>query len=563
MSLASILLLLFILGLFAAQVVARRRRALPSSLQPSVRVALSSAIDTVAALNQAITPPLKGAGLHAQRRTTQLGEASADQDTPTRGPRITSGVEARQSPVDLSSVPVPRSNAAQRPIPDGSREVQPGASLPAERGEEPRRSRPARPTSTVRPPPHTAVGVRFQGAAQASARGLRELLDLASRYVQDQNGDRAKAIPYLQKILDSPQRVSIYYMVAACLLGEIYRGQGDFLRARQFYELAIEEGDSPRISEEERSRPRDYYADYRPRAALGLILTMRRTLGAPRRIRELTEETRERFASMKEDLAAQTLVLEGLLARQLGDCDRARDCLEDALGQMEGLKPPFSLLWPEHVKAFLAQTGALIRSKRLPATRAAQEILRAANTGPWCQAMAAATLLHVELDRTLEDGMSATEVLEQLKSPAKDAPGRLLQWLEEAANLEGDPYLQSESSVLHAAWLMAAEAPQQAAYYRKRLLDQVRTLSAPLGLLRSIEASIIFPSDGGEELHELRRLGGERFNQLREVIEQYRLDPDLFEQYAAHLGGNVPARPGRPSAWLTDEIVALRQLVWP
>ncbi len=562
MSLASILLLLFFLGLFTAWVVARRRRALPSSLQGSARVAFSSATDTGTALSQASTPPLQGAGLHAQRRTTQLGGA-AHQDASTRGPRIASGVEARQAAVDLANAPVPRSNAAQRPIPDGSTALQAEGSLPAERRKKSGGSRPARPTSTVRPASHATVGIRFQREAQANARGLRELLDLASRYVQGQNGDRAKAIPYLQKILDSPQRVSIFYMVAACLLGEIYRGQGDFLRARQYYELAIEEGDSTRISEEERSRPRDYYADYRPRAALGLILTMRRTLGAPKRIRELTKETRERFASVKEDLAAQTLVLEGLLERQLGDCDRARDCLEDALGQMEGLKPPFSLLWPEHVKAFLAQTGALIRSKRLPATRAAQEILRAANTGPWCQAMAAATLLHVELDRALEDSMSAAEVLEQLKSPAKDAPGRLLQWLEEAADLEGDPYLQSESSVLHAAWLMAAEAPQQAAYYRKRLLDQVRTLSAPLGLLRSIEASIIFPSDGGEELHELRRLGGERFNQLREVIEQYRLDPDLFDQYAAHLGGNVPALPGRPSAWLTDEIVALRQLVWP
>lgn len=428
------------------------------------------------------------------------------------------------------------------------------------------------PSSPLSPPgpPKAWVAARrtAPGAQQDKAvNDQRERLGYAMRLFQVQTGQRQLAVGVLTKLLAEPLRVPSFRLAAACLLGEIFRGQADFARAQQYYELSMQEAEA--IPEEQRNE-NDWYVHYRPRALLGLALTMRRNLHAPEEIRTLLKEARDRFAALDSaDLPAQLMVLEGLLNRQLGDADGAQVLLRDALQGLRRLSPPFLLLWPEHIQALLAQTYLLSNSGRALAAKQARELLNSTDSGPWTLAVAASVLLHLRLDLLLSDRARPDEIRAELAAPEPGAPKTLLQRLHAAAAAEGDPFLLTESAALHAAWYGAAGDLDAVAEHIARLETHSRGAIAPLVVLRAVEASALWQSCGLEEapaipaLHALRLRGRQALDEIAAALPAYQCSADHTRKWRQCLSGGALLTQEESSYWLGEELLALRNCTWP
>lgn len=388
---------------------------------------------------------------------------------------------------------------------------------------------------------------------------LRETLMVGLRLFHA--GHRQEAIPALKHVLASPLRVPSYRLTAAGLLAETHRGLGDFVTAEQFYRLSIDESEA--VLPDER-RGNEWYEHYRPRAQLGLVTVLRRTLSSDHeRFRSLLRIARDEFASYPAlDLMAQLNAVEGLYFRQLGDIEGAIERLKEGIEGIRDVDPPYLFLHPEHFEALLVLAYLCSPSATLMASRMARDVLKA-ERGPWSTAVAAAGLLHLRLRRidTEQPANGIDKVADQKQID------ELLEVLADNARFEGDPLLLTEEVMLCLACNIAGQKQHAAAKCVDRLAELWDDLPQPLVALRAVELGSLaapmiavdcFPPTA-ETLLERGRVALEK---LRGQLASYGCEARLQDQWYAILRKQV-APTTSLACWNSEPLQHLRARIWP
>lgn len=380
---------------------------------------------------------------------------------------------------------------------------------------------------------------------------LLEIFHLGVRCFHE--GSRRQAIPLFEQVLAHRLRVPTFRLTSAALLAETYRGLGAFVRAEQFYKLSI--GESEAVPRQERSG-NEWFEHYRPRAHLGLLMTLRRTLSKDHdQIRSLLSNSRDEFARYPApDLMAQLNVVEGLYYRQLGDFAGANDRLLAGAEAVRDLVVPYFLfLNPEHIECLLLLSCLCTPSETPRASRIARQELRSERS-PWSAAVAAAGMLHLKLRRNDMGSIS-------------DAEG-LLDRLEKNAAFEADPFLLTEGIMLRIA---CAVACQRLSTVPRELGELAASLKAdvppPILVLRAVElGSLAAPlSDAGcldADAKGLLAEGRSVLERLSSRLESYGCGPKIQQQWKAVMNLHNLDRPFW-ELWNSDAVWALRARVWP
>jgi hypothetical protein len=374
-------------------------------------------------------------------------------------------------------------------------------------------------------------------------------------------GDRTRSIPLLETVLKVPGTAPGHSMAAAGLIAESYRGVSDYVRAAQYYELALAEGE--RMTPTERLRS-EWYRHYRPRSVLGLVMVLRRQLSGDHKIiRGMLRALRLDSGTLgATDLPAQIELVTGLYERQLGDADSASTRLRRAAEDLSKEAPPHTFLGPDHALALLSQVEVLIPESRFSAGRRGDRVVQDALSNAWSRAAAAGVQLHIATNRVMRDGDAGKA---KHKPVDDEAVQRALYTIKECATADGDPFLVTESSILHAAWAAIRGSVGIVEGEFERVVSALAALPhppAPLTLLRAAEAAHICAA----------YLGGIENSPAARNLEQRARDGYRHVAAAAtSYGLCIPAQdaalapPGERGQfdWLDGPLRPLRLLAWP
>jgi hypothetical protein len=379
------------------------------------------------------------------------------------------------------------------------------------------------------------------------------------------DGMRDLAMEPLATVLRSPHGFPAWRLAAAGLLAETYRGNADFRRAEHYYRTGLAEADA--IPAAQRSG-NEWYLHYRPRCALGLITVLRRLVSPDHEtIMSELRDTRDLAQHLAiPDLTCQLSAVEGVYRRQCGDLDGAASLLCEARDRMADLEG-FCYWHPEHVEALLLQVQLLMASGRALVRRGARMLLDNPSVRTWGRAVAAASLLHLQLDRMLERDALLAHFVEAAEDHTRDGAGHLLEMLETNAREEGDPLLESESLILHLAWRWAAGRTDTTAAAAGELLETVRRAPPILAVLRGSEVRVLasmFPRAAAHvegALTTLAQRGTQALNDLRAPIASYGYGAGAMATWADLL--ETTARRAPLTGWLDGPLSALRCLAWP
>lgn len=381
-----------------------------------------------------------------------------------------------------------------------------------------------------------------------------------------QDDRRELAVEPLVAVLHNPQGFPSWRLAAAGLLAEVYRGQGDFLRAEHYYRIALAEANV--IPEAERTR-NEWYLHYRPRCALGSITVLRRLLSTDHRtIAAELRATRDLVNHVTiEDLSGQLSAIEGVYRRQRGDLDGAARLLQDACLSLAGRSD--ICYWElEHVEALLLQVQLLTCSGRALVARSARKLLIDPSVRAWSKAVAAACHLHLRFDRMVESRMAPARFAEMIRDHSESGVGRLLEILTINAQDDGDPLLISEALILGLAWEIAAEQPRTAMKYARPLAECVRNSPKILGVLRACEVRTLAALAPGATcmtrcFDDLVGSASESLAFLHASITSYGYGADKIDAWATLLNLESATPSDLTLGWLDGPVTALRCLAWP
>lgn len=402
-------------------------------------------------------------------------------------------------------------------------------------------------------------------------------MSLAQGHVQEQlrvamsfftNGYREEAMPFCEQILKNQAADASKRVVAHCLLGEIFRGKGDFGRAQQQYELAIRESDS---IPESRQALDEFVRHYRPRAFCGLLTVYRRTLfDDHEKIRKLLTEIKSDFSLFAiEDLPAQVNLMEGLYLRQLGDVEVSIACISEGLESVRNASTPYFLfLHPEHFEALLLISHLCLPGNNVHVRKLSREILKATR-GPWSLAFAAAAQLHLHF-RQAANG-EFTHFGSNEFGQEREKAVELMTVFQKNARFENDPLLLTECSMLSLVWHLLVEDFSQARRELVRLKNWLADGSPPLVLLRAVELGSLrheleiagLQSDSAIEF--MLELGRGAFAELSKPLRSYGCADESCRFWKSLLAAEPPRRPNGfiLEIWASNEITELRNRVWP
>lgn len=378
------------------------------------------------------------------------------------------------------------------------------------------------------------------------------------------SGHRSDAIPFLESILSSHSADASIRTTASCLMGETYRGMGDFSKARQMYELAIYESntipDSMQILD-------GFVSHYRPRAFCGLLTVYRRLLFDDHsKIQSLIREIKSDFMLFRiEDLPAQINLMEGLYMRQLGEVGSSVAFITEGLDAVRNIQSPYFLfLHPEHFEAFLMISHLCSSSESFQTRKISREILKA-NRGPWSIAFAAAAQIHLYL-RQAADGEYKNFSSNEFGQDSEKVT-ELIHVLQKNARFENDPLLLSECLMLSLIWYLLTENFTEAAASLSKLTELLPKYSAPLMLLRGVEI--------GALQHELEiagiKTGAEKiiaeardaFSDLSKALGTYGCQEHLLQYWRCLLFEECLRSDYILEIWTGDKLNELRRRVWP
>jgi hypothetical protein len=374
-----------------------------------------------------------------------------------------------------------------------------------------------------------------------------------------QEGRWPEAVSYFDRVLTVRTRVPSYRLAAACLAAECHRGQGDFSRAEQYYQLAIDESET--VTEKHHN---DWYTHYRPRAQFGLITVLRRTLSDEHdRIAGLIAGARELFQTFaSRDLPAQVCGVEGLYCRQLGDIPGSVRRIVQGIQSIDGLPPPYLFLSPEHLEALLALTYLCSDGSAVLASDTAARVFTR-KCGPWSTAVAAATMLHIHFQQRAEEMAERTG----RGRGRNDEVEGWFRTLNRAARQERDPLLLSEDLLLRVVRAVEAGDRGLAEAPLKELGASLDVAPLALVLLRGVEVGVLAPGIFGDdgwpaEVGAILERGIAALNELQGRLVTYRFPRAMADRCRAVLGGAV--LPGAPlELWSSEPVRLLRCRAWP
>ena len=372
-------------------------------------------------------------------------------------------------------------------------------------------------------------------------------------------GDRLPAAPLLQQVLDTPNAEAAHCMAAAGLLAETYRGACDYLRATQYYELAISEGQ--RISPADQRR-NEWYTHYQPRSVLGLAMVRRRTLDSDRRsiptlLRDLAAEAPGRFGS---DVPAQVQLVAGLYDRQMGDLESCCSRLREAIDDLKEQPLPYTFLGPDHAEALLAQSQLLAPESQFSAGASSEKVLKNPTASAWSRGISASVQLHLLAAMAFRSDPRSVEQLRERQPKIRAAQDVL----DQCASEDGDAFLRTESCVMDALWLARAGALSSSRAAFGQLVSELDALPrAPdaLVVLRAMESVAISRAFLDDQ-------GGEAVDSLCE--RAFALE-EGFSAAAARYGrrhqslrsAQLDAEAGAAADWFAEPLQSARALAWP
>lgn len=359
-------------------------------------------------------------------------------------------------------------------------------------------------------------------------------------------GDRERALTPLREVLEAPLRITSLRVAAACYIAETHRGLGAFAQAEDYYRLSLGEAEGVEPIE----RPfNEFYSHFQPRAILGLIMTLRRSLHPDRdELSNLLRRARSTDGTRAADHDAQLLLLDGCYLRQLGQLDMALSSMQSAREKLNGIDPPYQFLHPEHFDALIMLACFGSPRHAMQRSRLARRLIDVTNS-PWSIAMAAAVLIHQELRRDAE----------QISLADHDAIDAWLDRMKEPAQSESDPLVISEYWVLRCA--RSVSQGRFPSLDIARLVQSVERAALPTRVLRAVELGVLIAGE--------RHAKGEAFiesiitqwNPFVERLEAFTGRPVDVEHWRASLDRKIDVSP--LAAWSSDEMNRLRMYLWP
>ncbi len=382
------------------------------------------------------------------------------------------------------------------------------------------------------------------------------------------SGYRMDAIPFFVSTLDNPAADATARTVASCLLGETYRGIGDFDIAQQYYEVAIRESDT--IPESMRSL-NEFVWHYRPRAFCGLLSVYRRILFIDHEKIKSTikglQSDRSHF--QVEDLVAQASLMEGLYLRQLGKSQLAISSILEGLeliGEASHSIDYFLFLHPEHFKSLLLLSYLCSPGYNYQVRILSREIQQG-NHGPWSRAITAIAQLHLHFRHVANAQFSRIEADEFQKDYQKIAA--LIAELKKNASLEKDPFLLTECTMLSLIWHLLIEDNSKVIHEFSKLARSVPVCQKPLALLRIIEIASLqreFELAGltlGTSYENMLELGQNVFTELHSNLGSYGCSDTLCQFWKSLMALENPRSESLLNIWASDELNELRSRIWP
>lgn len=416
-------------------------------------------------------------------------------------------------------------------------------------------------------PPATKQNANYHPTIMNTAQA-RVYEQLRSAITMFTAGYREDTIPFFESVLNNPAADAAARTVASCLLGETFRGTGNFGKAQQYYELAIRESDT---IPEAMQGLNEFVRHYRPRAFCGLLTVYRRTLfDDHEKIKSLIREIKSNFNLFPiEDLPAQASLMDGLYLRQLGDVPGSLACIAEGL---EGIRvaaqsrPYFLFLHPEHFEALLLVSHLCAPGNNFHIRKLSREILKA-NRGPWSLAFAAAAQLHLHLRRAADgefSNFSANEFGQE-----SDTVSELIAQMQKNARFENDPLLLTECAMLSLIWYMMTEDFGQARRELNTLKKILPACAQPTILLRAVETGALrrelelagLLSDPGVD--DILGLGQNALAELAQPLVSYGCSDFLIQNWEATLGAAQAGAGFLLERWASEELTELRCRVWP
>lgn len=381
-------------------------------------------------------------------------------------------------------------------------------------------------------------------------------------------GHREDTIPFFEAILGNPVADATAKTIAACLLGETFRGMGNFGKAQQYYSLAIRESDT---IPESMQALNEFIRHYRPRAFCGLLTVYRRTLFDDHEIiKSLLKEIKSDFSHFPiEDLPAQVSLMEGLYLRQLGNLSSSITCISEGLESVRVAASStsfFLFLNPEHFEALLLISHLCSQRNSFHVRKISQEILKAGH-GPWSLAFAAAAQLHLHLRQAANEeftNFSSTEFGQESEKVSK-----LIADLQKNARFENDPLLLTECAMLSLIWYLLIEDFQKALHELDRLKKMLPDCSQPLVLLRSVELGALrwelelaglIPDTALETVFEH---GRKAYSELSKPLQTYGCSDELRQFWKGLLSAQQLGSEFLLDLWASEKVTELRSRVWP
>lgn len=380
-------------------------------------------------------------------------------------------------------------------------------------------------------------------------------------------GRRVEAISYLEQVILAPSRVPQFGLEAACLLGETYRGIGDFRQAQMYYELGMKESEGIPFSQR---RTNDFYYLYRPRVQLGLITVLRRMLDEDHdRIKALLADARNQFQGFPiKDVMAQLNLVEGLYLRQMGDIGGSVQRLKEGMEQMHELDPPFIFLWPEHFQALLVLSQLCAPGGGIHASRIAHELLET-QIGPWAQAVGNLALIHLSFNPFTKSRYTKLGDI-QLSEELKQRINELEKDMIKHARFEKDPWLLSESIILQILLDVLMKEPALINGKIDQLNEILENAVEPTILLRTIELASLKAELTGIGYAIDQPLFEEKLQQGKQLLEDltaelksFKINDKQLAFYHELLDISIFDSDYCFQHWNSKELLHLRLRTWP
>lgn len=394
---------------------------------------------------------------------------------------------------------------------------------------------------------------------------IRKMLTFGMR--QFNTGHREEAIPTLMKVLEQVPKVPGFRLAAAGLLGESYRGMGDFLYAESYYRLALKECEEIPVSE----RPQnEWYNHYRPRTEIGLLVVLRRNISVEHeQISSRLKNARVELAYLNiPDLNAQLNLIEGLYFRQLGYIDDSIAQIQDGLELIDGVVNPIGLIFLEkmHFESLLILSYLIDPGNQILASKLARQSYNQ-DPSPWCTAVAAIALIHLEFRRIMEELDYAEKLDVEWIEGMRQKIENLLVSLRENAEFEKDPILVSEGLILELMWMGFTQNSENLESVLSQLVLTLEKACFATILLRTVELAsispLLDPLKNSNIFSQLCQEGIEKLTALAPNLLTYNCSESAVTFYSQLLRGERRETSSSKTDWNSPPLQTLRAIAWP